>query len=83
MPDNFFEIHDYLTRLDFGGKVERNLWEVQWSNLWPPQYDLSNFPLHYIITKFLRNIALIKRVLDTEMNSCHCFNFTEKLSYQV
>jgi hypothetical protein len=34
-----------------------------------------------ITTKFLSKHCRIKRVLDTEMNGYHCFNFTEKLSY--
>jgi hypothetical protein len=46
-------------------------------------YNSSNFALHYnYYTKFLSKHC-IKRVLDTEMNGYHCFNFTEKLSYKV
>jgi hypothetical protein len=37
-------------------------------------------PFITITTKFLSKHC-IKRVLDTEMNGYHCFNFTEKLSY--
>jgi hypothetical protein len=35
------------------------------------------FPFITIATKFLSKHS-IKRVLDTEMNGYHCFNFTEK-----
>jgi hypothetical protein len=42
----------------------------------------SNFAFITITTKFLSKHC-IKRVLDTEMNGYHCFNFTEKLSYEV
>jgi hypothetical protein len=37
---------------------------------------LSDGPVKYILRP-------VKRVLDTEMNGFHCFNFTEKLSYEV
>ena len=44
----------------------------------------SNFVLHYNTTKFkILSKHCIKRVLDTEMNGYHCFNFTEKLSNGV
>jgi hypothetical protein len=36
-------------------------------------------PFITIATKFLSKHC-IKRVLDTEMNGYHCFNFTEKTS---
>jgi hypothetical protein len=39
-------------------------------------------PFITITTKFLSKHC-IKRVLDTEMNGYHCFNFTEKLSCEV
>ena len=48
-------------------------------------YDCTTHPiLHFITitTKFLSKHC-IKRVLDTEMNAYHCFNFTEKRSYEV
>ena len=46
-------------------------------------YDCTTHPILpfiTIITKFLTKHC-IKRVLDTEMNGC--FNFTEKLSYEM
>jgi hypothetical protein len=48
-------------------------------------YDCTTHPILPFIpiaTKFLSKHC-IKRVLDTEMNGYHCFNFTEKLSYEV
>jgi hypothetical protein len=48
-------------------------------------YDCTTHPILPFITittKFLSKLC-IKRVLDTEMNGYHCFNFTEKLSYEV
>jgi hypothetical protein len=39
-------------------------------------------PFITITTKFLSKHC-IKRVLDTEMIGYHCFNFTEKPSYEV
>jgi hypothetical protein len=43
---------------------------------------LIQFYLHYITAKFLSKHC-IKRVLDTEMNGYHWFNFTEKHSCKV
>jgi hypothetical protein len=48
-------------------------------------YDCTAHPILPFITittKFLSKHC-IKRVLDTEMNSYRCFNFTEKLSFAV
>jgi hypothetical protein len=48
-------------------------------------YDCTTHPILPFITittKFLSKHC-IKRILDTEMNGYHCFNFTEKLSYGV
>ena len=48
-------------------------------------YDCTThliLPFITITTKFLSKHC-IKRVFDTEMNGYHCFNFTEKLSYEV
>ena len=48
-------------------------------------YDCTTRPILPFITitaKFLSKHC-IKRVLDTEMNGYHCFNFTEKRSYEV
>jgi hypothetical protein len=48
-------------------------------------YDCTTHPILPFITittKFLSEHCS-KRVLDTEMNDYHCFNFTEKLSYEV
>ena len=48
-------------------------------------YDCTTHPILPFITittKFLSKHC-IKRVLDTEMNGYHRFNFTEKLSYKV
>jgi hypothetical protein len=48
-------------------------------------YDCTTHPIlpFIIITKFLSKHC-IKRVLDIEeMNGYICFNFTEKLSYEV
>ena len=42
------------------------------------------FALYYNYYKVsFKTLHYSKRVLDTEMNGYHCFNFTEKLSYQV
>ena len=72
------------------GVVETNLGEVQRSGSRPPwKVDvcmhvvyicisvLTILPFITITTKFLSKHC-IKRVLDTEMNGYHCFNFTEK-----
>jgi hypothetical protein len=40
-------------------------------------YDSNPICMTPIATKFLSK-QCIKRVLDTEMNGYHCFNFTEK-----
>jgi hypothetical protein len=45
-------------------------------------FPVPVLPFITITTKFLSKHR-IERVLDTEMNGYHCFNFTEKLSYEV
>jgi hypothetical protein len=40
-------------------------------------------PSLQFLQSFFQNMHCIKRVHDTEMNGYHCFNFTEKLSYEV
>ena len=52
-------------------------------NEWTVQLILF-YPSLQLRQSFFRNIAEIKRVLDTEaMSGYHCFNFTEKRSYEV